>query len=268
MIRPTKVRSIRISSAPLLHTLALVGALAAAVSGCSGDCATGGKGAGGAGGATPGVVAAIGCSDPEPGVVDYLDDMEDGNATILGRDGRIGDWYTFHDATAGTLNPDMGAKPVMEPIVGGRCGASTKAMRVTGSGFTDYGAGFGFTLKYVGKETPYDATRFSGITFWARVGETSVTQIQLGIGDQWSRPDGGHCTIEAGPMTCYDNFGSLLTFTPTWQRYTLRFGQTQQRNFGLPRAALDTTALMAVEFGIPPGAPVFDIWVDDIAFFQ
>ena len=114
----------------------------------------------------------------------------------------------------------------------------------------------------------HDATRFTGITFWARIGETSVSAIQLGVSDQWSQPDGGHCTLEAGPMACYDHFGKLMTLTPTWQRYTVRFAQMQQRNFGLPRDALDTTSLMTVEFGIPPGAPVFDIWIDDVAFFQ
>ena len=284
MIRPTLDRSIPIfhlsSSRPpkaraTLLATALAGLVAAgagcdSMSTCGTSLGAGGAGAGGAGGAGGQAAAAVGgCSDPDPGVVDYLDDMEDGNAMILGRDGRIGYWYTYHDPTAGTLNPDMGVDPVMEPIVGGRCGASAKAMRVTGSGFNDWGAGFAFSLKYMaGKEQPYDATRFSGITFWARIGETSTSQIQLGIGDQWSRPDGGHCTIEAGPMTCYDTFGTLMTFTTTWQRYTVRFAQMQQRSFGLPRAALDTTALMTVEFGIPPGAPVFDIWIDDVAFFQ
>jgi hypothetical protein len=223
-----------------------------------------------------GVVAALGCSDPDPGVVDYLDDMEDGNAMILGRDGRIGQWYTYHDKTDGTLNPDMMVVPVMEPIPGGRCHTSTKAMRVTGSGFSDWGAGFGFDLHYgttaagVPGEQPYDGSRFNGITFWARVGEMSVSAIQFGIGDDWSRPDGGHCTTDptSGPTACYDDFGSLVTLSTTWQRYTFRFGQLQQRSFGLPRPALDTAALMSVELGIPPGAPAFDIWIDDIGFFE
>ena len=264
---PTTLVRFRPPTAGLVRALGAVAILVAGASGCesSSNCTPGG--AGGAGGAP----AAIGCSDPDPGVLDYLDDMEDGTASILGRDGRSGTWYTFHDKTDGKLNPAEGDPPVMEPIVGGRCGTSTRAMRVTGSGFTDYGAGFGFALKYgAGKEQPYDGSRFSGITFWARVGETSVSSIQLGIGDQWSRPDGGHCTLEPnlGPMACYDSFGSLMTFTTTWKRYTVRFGQMQQRNFGLPRPELDTANLLNVEFGIPPGAPVFDIWIDDIAFFQ
>jgi hypothetical protein len=232
--------------------------------------AGGSKGAGGAGGA--GSVAAIGCADPDPGVLDYIDNMEDGDNRILSRDGRVGYWYTYDDGTVGgKLNPDMGTAVVMEPIPGGRCGAttSTRAMRLTGGGFNDWGSAFAFSLKYMGMELPYDGSRFKGLTFWARIGETSVDTIRVAFGDQWSRPDGGHCTTDPknGPIACYDTFGSDVTLGRSWERHTVLFGQTQQRSFGLPRDTLDQTTLMTVEFAIAPGAPVFDIWVDDVAFF-
>jgi hypothetical protein len=68
-------------------------------------------------------------------------------------------------------------------------------------------------------------------------------------------------------MACYDTFGSAVRLGKTWERHTVLFGQTEQRNFGLQRPALDLTTLMTVEFTIAEGAPVFDIWVDDVAFF-
>ena len=222
--------------------------------GVGGATGAGGAGAGGSSG-----TAAVGCSDADPGVLDYIDNMEDGDNVILARDGRIGYWYTYHDATTGTLNPDMGVNVVMEPIPGGRCGAttSTKAMRVTGSGFTDWGSAFAFSLKY------------QGISFWARVGETSIDTIRVSVGDQWSQPEGGHCTTTPnnGPMACYDTFGSGVTLGTRWERHSVPFGQMEQRSFGLQRPSLDQTTLMTVEFTIDPGAPVFDIWVDDVAFF-
>lgn len=253
---------------------------AGGMAGCSSGASCGDaglpNGAGGAGGQGLAESQALGCSDPDPGVVDFLDDMEDGNAMILGRDGRTGEWYTYHDLTDGTLNPIADAPPAMETIPGRRCGTSTKAMRVTGSGFTDWGAGFGFDMRYgtgdagVSMELPYDASRFKGFTFWGRTGETSISTIRVGIGDQWSRPDGGICTIAPtmGPIACYDSFGASFTLTTVWQRYTIAFGQLQQRSFGLPRPALDTTAVLTFEVAIPPAAPVFDIWIDDVAFFE
>src|SRR3569623_2349179 len=154
----------------------------AVVTGCSpstncgdgGAVDTGVSSAGGAGGAPSTAALAAGCGDPAPGALDYLDDMEDGAARILGRDGRVGQWYTYHDATEGTLHPDQGTTPVMESIPGQRCGTSATAMRVTGSGFSDIGAGFGFALRSgtgaagAAVELPYDASRFRGFAFWGR----------------------------------------------------------------------------------------------------
>jgi hypothetical protein len=260
-----------------------------AVAGCSAGASLGDASApsaaeaanpGGAGGGVGGIgvaaSAAIGCTDPAPGVLDYIDDMEDGDAKILGRDGRVGYWYTYHDTTAGTLNPDQGVVPTMETIPGRRCGTSTRAMRVTGSGFTDWGAGLGFALRYgagdagVGTELPYDGSRFKGFTFWGRIGDTSIGTIRVGFGDKWSRPEGGVCTVTPtlGPNACYDTFGESFTLTTTWQRFSIEFGQLQQRSFGLARPGLDTTALMTFDVAIPPASPVFDVWIDDVAFFE
>jgi len=256
----------------------------AVVTGCSsstscgdaGAVGTGVSSAGGAGGAGGAAALAVGCSDSPPGALDYLDDMEDGDARILGRDGRVGQWYTYHDATEGTLNPDQGTTPVMESIPGLRCGTSAKAMRVTGSGFSDFGAGFGFALRYgtgdagTAMELPYDASRFRGFTFWGRVGDTSIGTVRVAVGDKWSRPDGGVCTTSpsSGPNACYDTFGASFTLTTTWQRFSIDFGQLQQQAFGLPRPGLDSSNVMTFEITIPPAAPVFDIWIDDVAFYQ
>jgi hypothetical protein len=215
------------------------------------------------------------CTVPDPGTLDYLDDMEDGDQFILPKGGRVSIWYTYDDLTAGTLNPAADTMFPMEAITEPRCGTSKRAMRVTGSGFSDWGSGFGFSLKvammngeYV--DTPYDASAARGITFWARKGETSVGSIRFAVGDQYSNPAGGHCdkSITSGPTACYDAFGSTLMLTEKWQRFTFNFGQLAQRDFGLPRSTLDVANLTDVQFGVPPAAPVFDVWIDDIAFFQ
>jgi hypothetical protein len=215
------------------------------------------------------------CTAPDPGMLDYIDDMEDGDGFILQKDGRVSIWYTYDDSTAGTLNPAPDTMFPMETITEPRCGTSKRAMRVTGIGFSDWGSGFGFSLKvammngeYV--DTPYDATAARGITFWARKGETSVDSIRFAVGDQYSNPAGGHCdkTVTSGPTACYDAFGSTLMLTEKWQRFTFNFGQLGQRNFGLARPTLDVASLTDVQFGVPPAASVFDVWVDDIAFFR
>ena len=216
------------------------------------------------------------CDTPAPGTLDFIDDMEDGDALILVRAGRGGaSWYTYHDTTTGVLDPPMGTQPSMSMIKGGRCAVSQRAMRVTGSGFMDWGSGFGLDFKGTFadgtyKAAVYDASATRGITFWARVGDPSVASIRLGVGDQWSIPDGGNCDVSImnGPTACYDVFGTTVNMTTVWQRFSFEWGQLSQRAFGLTRPTLDTANLMSVHFDIEPAAPVFDIWIDDVAFFQ
>jgi hypothetical protein len=217
----------------------------------------------------------IACGAADPGVLDFLDNMEDGDMTILGRDGRVANWYTFHDATAGTITPAPMANFTMETIADARCGISHRAMRVTGSGFGDWGSVFGFAFKsaFVNGawvNLPYDTSTARGISFWARAGETSITSMHFGISDQWSDPYGGHCDVSllSGPTSCYDHFGARFELTTTWQRFTYSFGELQQRSFGIPRPSLDQTTTANVEFNIPPSAPVFDIWIDDVALYH
>ncbi len=266
---PIRVRPVGGRSLPIGLTIAL----AVAVAGPA--CSTAPVTTSDASAAPDAVLNAMGCTDPDPGILDVIDNMEDGDALVLARDGRTGGWYTYHDETPGTLNPDMGTPPAMETIVDGRCGTSTRAMRVTGTGFSNWGAGFGFAFKSVQTDAgytsgPYDISAYRGVTFWARAGESSITAIRLGIGDQWNVPQGGHCeaTELSGPTACYDNFGSSVALSTIWKRYTVLFGELQQRSFGMPRPALDVTAAHLIEFNIPPSAPVFDIWIDDVALFK
>lgn len=229
----------------------------------------------GCGSSDDGAMTALGCSDPEPGELDFLDNMEDGDAQILPRGGRMAGWFTYKDSTAGVLNPDVGVIPVMESIPGGRCAISTRAMRVTGSGFSEWGAGFGFSFKSVMRDgvwssDPYDISAYSGITFWARIGEMSIDGVRLAVSDNWSVPQGGQCdvSIPSGATACWDHFGTTVMLAQTWKRFTFRFGELTQRNFGIPRPTLDAAAAHSVEFQIPASSTAFDIWIDDIALFR
>lgn len=215
------------------------------------------------------------CNVPDPGPLDFIDDMEDGNASIIWRQGRNSEWYTYHDPTDGILVPNQGAAVAMETIPGARCSYSFRAMRVTGSGFSEWGAGFGFDFLVVSgpngyAKTAYDGTFARGVTFWARVGDPSITAVRFGVGDQWSAPEGGHCKMDvtSGPTACYDSFGALVPLTTEWRRYAFSWTQLGQRMFGLSRPELDTANLFDLHFDIAMSAPVFDVWIDDIAFYR
>lgn len=262
---PTGARRAAIA---MMTTVPLALALAA---GCS-DSSSAQNGDGGADGGGPPPAY---CSAADPGTLDFIDDMEDGNADILGRDGRVSQWYTYNDGTeGGSQVPKPNQTPPVEPIPGGRCGFSTKAFRVTGSGFTGWGAGFGFDFRTMLLDsgygpTTYDGTAYRGITFWARVGDPSIKNLWFGVGDQWSAPQGGHCdaNVSNGPTACYDTWGTNIEMTTEWKRYAFQWGQLGQRNFGLSRPELDVANLFFVHFDVA-AAPVFDLWIDDVAFYK
>jgi hypothetical protein len=247
----------------------LAAALVAGAAGCGSSNSSPGDG----GADAP--LQALGCGDPDPGVLDYIDNMEDGDFLVLARDGRSGAWYTYADETTGTINPAQGAGFPMETIPQPRCGNSNKAMRVTGSGFTDWGSGFGAAMRSemtggVWHAAPYDATGARGIVFWARIGETSITTFRVNIVDSMSSGEFGLCdpTASSGDTACYNHFGDSITLSTTWKRYYLEFGSLQQRNFGRQRPTLDVATIMNVEFNMTAGAQVFDVWIDDLAFVR
>jgi hypothetical protein len=209
---------------------------------------------------------------PDPSA--FIDDLEDADSLIPTVNGRSGGWWAAGDETPGaTLVPPPFDLAPPEAIEGGRCDSKV-AMRVTGQGFVDWGSLLGVTLVH-GERTdgeegnlPYDASAYSGLEFWARIGDTSTDRVRFAVSDVNSEPYGGICTEEPGSADqCYDTFGAYLNgLTPGWRHYRIPFTSLIQRQFGLPAAAAATNALFSVQFNFEPGA-VFDFWVDDLAFY-
>jgi hypothetical protein len=116
---------------------------------------------------------------------------------------------------------------------------------------------------------PYDASFRTGITFWARIGDTSTDQVRLNVTDRYSNDAGGICDPAATgdpSRYCYDHFGTPLTkLTTEWHRYKIPFLGLGQLGFGIPRPHVDTTAIYSIDF-LFPNAP-FDLWIDDVYFY-
>ena len=216
-------------------------------------------------GASESLCANIEAIDPTA----LIDDMEDRNASIVMAGARTGGWWSAGDDTAGaTIVPALGEEALPELIPGGRCG-SQYAMRVTGQGFADWGSLIGLNLAYDSAGGAfYDASAYEGVSFWARVGDTSTNQMRFAITDQNSEPKGGKCVEDGGAgVECFDSFGiTINALETTWKRYEVPFSGLGERNFGLHADALDTSALYVVGFNVEPNS-IFDLWVDDVSFY-
>ncbi len=188
-----------------------------------------------------------------------VDDTEDNNNQIARQQGRAGYWYSYADKAGTETTPAPGAKFAM---ASGGASGSGHAARLTGKIATGEvvfaGMGFGFT----DPKGPYDASGFTGITFWAKVDGDGATAVRLKVPDVNTDPAGGVCT------SCFNDFGADLTLTSTWTKYTVPFGTMKQlEGWGAPHpASVQPKKLYGLQWQVSaPGAKV-DVWVDDIQF--
>ena len=239
--------------------------------GTSGTGGSAGSGTSGSGGMSGSGVVAPEC-ELDVGPIDptaLIDDLEDGNPVIPMVGGRSGSWWISTDMTDGaTVTPPGEAAPNPERILGKRC-ESEFGMRMTGQGFTNWGAVLSAGFKYEDGLKTIDASAFRGVMFWARVGETHNSPVRVQFQDSNTQPEGGMCNPEPGSADeCYNGWGvEVIPISTQWRLYKLDFSRMTQRDFGYRADAIDTTALYGMEWNVQPNT-VFDLWIDDVWFYE
>jgi hypothetical protein len=250
------------------------GVSGSSVSSGSGSGGAPGSGSGGApsGGGAAGASTMIGAAGSSggpgntgSGSIDMIDDMEDGDASILSTGDRNGAWFSIHDETPGSLWPPSDSPFVMSPLPQVR-GTSKTSVRSNGSGFSTWGAAVGVVLKIDDAKLPvfYDASAYKGITFWARIGETSTTTLRVDFPDKNTFATGGGCQ----GMQCNDHFGQVVSsLSQAWKQFTIGFSDLKQSGFGLAQEKLDAAHLAGIQFEFGKDA-MFYVLIDDLAFYK
>lgn len=202
--------------------------------GAGGTSAAGGAGGGGAGGTSTGTSTALGeCTNA--GTVSNFDDGTMAVRDVAGSGLKDALWDTYHDATSGTI------KLAVEDGGSGTCGP--KALHITGSGFSDWGAGAEFILggtfsPGASQAKPVDLGAYVGIQFKAKIGSghKNPVRIQISTPDTEEKAESsGKCdkAVE-GDDACYnhmgkffwtdsDNPGLSMPMSSTWKTYTFCF---------------------------------------------
>ena len=229
---------------------------------------TGGIAATAGGSATAGNVGTAGAAGSAGGsptaTGDLLDGFEDEDLTLEQNAGRGGVWYLFNDQTVGTTGP---TPLVCSPLTGAPAELGLYAMHITATGFTGFGSGLGVDFR-AGKKV-YDASKFTGIRFWAKVGVGKNTKHRVQIADATTDVAGGKCNAAATAPNgekCDDHFGFNATFTTSWAQYVVQFDQLAQLGWGYPAAAITKSALYGLQVTAKPKLDV-DLWLDQIEFF-
>lgn len=191
-----------------------------------------------------------------------IDDGEDDDHRVLLHADRGGYMFTFVDNSGSTVSPPPGSQAGAYYELSGANGSmyGGRFHGDMGSGGTVY-AGYGMNLSE--PRMPYDASKYTGITLFARRAPDSSAKVRLKLLDAQTDPAGGICT------ECFNAFGKDLELETEWKQQVVMFDEmTQEDGWGSPRpSALDTSALFAIQFQVSSPGAHYDMWVDDISFF-
>jgi endoglucanase len=194
-----------------------------------------------------------------------IDDAEDNNNKVAVVGGRGGYWYTYGDKIGSTITPAKGGTFTMSP---GGANDSKFAAEIKGKvgdadqppDYLNDGMGFGF----VDPKATYDASKYKGITFWAKkTGAGTTGKVRVKVPDINTDPAGKVCTD-----ACFNDFGADIEVTEAWKQYSFAWSDlTQQMGWGSPSPpAITPSKLFGIQWQVNTPGANFDVSVDDVAF--
>lgn len=203
-------------------------------------------------------------------------------------DGRMGGWYFYGDAN-GTYDPPKvdGSAPPNDPANGSPCSPGG-SLRLRGTGFNVFGAGLGtnFVMPTGAIKNTYDATKYSGVSFYAK-GAAAIMHVQVKLLDWNTDPEvtAPKCMLTSAgmPNNCspylvkFDDTGTPVT--TEWKQFRVNFADLAQDQFNsgyVPTPpTVDKAHLTSLQIQInanfgatpPPTPNNFEIWIDDVYLF-
>jgi hypothetical protein len=105
-----------------------------------------------------------------------------------------------------------------------------------------------------------------GIAFWARL-TGGGQKLFVAVRDQATAPTQPPDDVFAGDVNGSPWFVQRLTVSSEWQRFVLLFDDFQPGAASpvKPTRALDTSAVISIDFQTGVGGSTFDLWIDDLA---
>jgi len=197
----------------------------------------------------------------ECGPEGMIDDFEDNNNQSNVIDGRGGYWYTYADKLGTTIWPELGENGgTFTPSEGGY--NSKFAGEVKGRISTAVVVYAGLGLNFVDPKGSYDASKYEGVTFWAKRAANSTGKVRLKVPDVSTDEAGGVCS------ECFNDFGTDLNLTEQWQRFVIPFHDMKQmEGWGAPRRAhIDASKIYGMQWQTQVQGADYDFAVDNLAF--
>lgn len=181
-----------------------------------------------------------------------VDDFEDDDDRLaLPSPGR---WASSDDGTSRDVTMQ----------IGGRCAATgRRALRFRATAVSGWGAVVAGWLRRGTNNAPldFDASAYDALSFHAAVTRGSRdTPMRASVATVDSNPAWGICT------ECYDSYGSIVTLTPTWQRFVVPIDDMLQWGWGVPQVRPPRRDRLIEVLLYLYGT--FDVWIDDVRFVR
>jgi hypothetical protein len=113
-------------------------------------------------------------------------------------------------------------------------------------------------------KTVYDASAYTGITFWARAEATLMVSVVFPDGD--TDAAGKLCTASGG--VCDHHWFKPVQVDTEWKRYTVTFESLALEPGTVPEpTAFAADRLVALQFRLASGQD-YSLWIDDVAFVK
>ena len=201
--------------------------------------------------------------EPVPAIDGLIDDLEDENSQVALVGDRDGYWWIAKDDLGTTVtDPPDSFKP-SEGGFGGSALSAHMAGHTVEQGYEAWGVELGANFLST-QGGVYDASKYAGITFKAKVGQNSINYVRVNVTDVNTHKDAGVC------RECWNHFRKDFALTTEWKEYRLLFSELRQREgWGNPRPERVTpTQVISVTFALGGMEGDFDLWVDDVEFLE
>jgi endoglucanase len=197
-----------------------------------------------------------------PKDIGLIADGENNSNQIADIQNRGGYWYTFVDDAGSTVVPEAGKNGGTFQMTPGGANGTKFAAHMTGTVAGGSAVYVGMGFNFVDPKGQYDASKYKGISFFAKKGPGSADKVKLKVPDVATDPDGKICT------ECFNDFGMDLTLNDEWTQYTIPFtSMKQDKTWGKPHTdGIDPSKIYGVQFQFNQPGVAFDMWLDEIEF--
>jgi hypothetical protein len=182
-----------------------------------------------------------------------IDDGEDGDFKIAATGGRCGGWMVGKDEKS-SIEP----KDHKQIMTAGGPDKSKMAVHVQGTTASNEDA-CAATFMILACGNMYDATKYAGITFWAKSGSKSPAKIRFAVTDGQTDPQGKIDDL------CTRHFGKTLEIGTEWKKYTVPLADLTQGAGEQRYATVDSHRLFSLGWALSAGQD-FDLWLDEVRF--